>query len=53
MKDVADDVALIARIIEGDHAALAELYERYSKYLFAVGFRILRDRCEKIGRAHV
>jgi RNA polymerase sigma-70 factor, ECF subfamily len=46
MQDVPDDVTLIARIVEGDQRALAELYERYGKYLFNVGFRVLRDRCE-------
>lgn len=40
------DAALLARIAGGEQAALAELYDRFSRPLFAVAVRILQDAAE-------
>jgi RNA polymerase sigma-70 factor, ECF subfamily len=37
------DSALIRRIVDGDEAALAALYDRYSGVVYSVASRILRD----------
>lgn len=39
----AEDARLIARIAAGDRAAFQELYARYSKPLFSIAVRMLRD----------
>lgn len=41
-----DDVALLQQIRSGDRAAIAELYDRYSRLLYGLILRILRDRAE-------
>ena len=43
---LVDDVALLDRIVARDQHAVAELYERYSRLLFGLILRILRDREE-------
>jgi RNA polymerase sigma-70 factor, ECF subfamily len=40
------DVDLLARIVDGDPAAVAQLYDRYAGLLAALALRILRDRAE-------
>ena len=40
------DVGLLDRIVARDESAVAELYERHSRLLFGIIFRILRDRGE-------
>ncbi len=40
----AEDPAVLARVADGDAAALADLYERYSGPLFAFLFRLAGDR---------
>ena len=37
------DQSLIRRVVDGDEAALAALYDRYSGVVYAVASRILRD----------
>ncbi len=41
--DAADDMRLVARIRAGDQHSMAELYERYSKIVYAVALRVLQD----------
>jgi RNA polymerase sigma-70 factor (ECF subfamily) len=40
------DIALVDRIIARDPSAIAELYDRYSRLLFGLIFRILKERGE-------
>src|SRR5688572_6405300 len=40
------DLALMQRIVARDAAALAELYDRYSRLLFGLILRIVHDRAE-------
>ncbi|MGI5488674.1 RNA polymerase sigma factor [Microtetraspora malaysiensis] len=40
----AEDADVLARVADGDAAALGELYERYSRPLFAFLFRLAGDR---------
>lgn len=42
----AEDEALVARMAQGDRAALMALYDRYAPTMLAVGARILGDRRE-------
>jgi len=42
----AKDAALVQRMAAGDQTALAELYDRFSRPLFAVAVRILTDHSE-------
>lgn len=44
--DSQADVTLIERIVARDQAAVGELYDRYSRLLFGLTMRILRDRGE-------
>lgn len=39
----AADRSLIARIRDGDHTALAELYDRHGKTVYSIALSILRD----------
>lgn len=48
-RDDADaelDAALVARMAEGDRAAMAQLYERHSGILLGLALRIVRERRE-------
>ena len=38
-----EDARLLARIAKGDGAAMATLYDRYSKIVYSVSLRVLRD----------
>jgi len=38
-----EDAALVARVRSGDHAAMTELYDRYSSLVYAVALRVLGD----------
>ena len=38
-----EDVALLDRVRRGDEAAMASLYDRYSKLVYSVSLRVLRD----------
>jgi RNA polymerase sigma-70 factor, ECF subfamily len=40
------DAALLREVARGDREALARLYDRFSRPLYAVAFRILRDATE-------
>jgi RNA polymerase sigma-70 factor (ECF subfamily) len=40
------DLGLLQRIVARDTAALADLYDRHSRFLFGLILRILRDRAE-------
>ena len=40
---VVEDEELIRRVAEGDERALSELYDRYSRPVYATGLRVLRD----------
>jgi RNA polymerase sigma-70 factor (ECF subfamily) len=42
----AADLRLLQRIAAGDHAAIGELYDRYSALMFGVIMRILRSRSD-------
>jgi RNA polymerase sigma factor (sigma-70 family) len=42
MKGVGDE-ELVGRVAEGDDRALSELYDRYSRPVYAMGVRVLRD----------
>ncbi len=45
----ADDACLVARMADGDHAALGELYDRHAAYLLAVGTRfVAKDAAEDV-----
>jgi len=46
MIDMLPDEELLRRIGTGDVSAAGELYDRYSKVLFPIALRILRDRAE-------
>jgi RNA polymerase sigma-70 factor (ECF subfamily) len=37
-----DDVSIVRRIARGEEQALAELYDRYSPFLYGLGMRILK-----------
>lgn len=47
-----DDEALVARMAQGDRAALMALYDRYAPTMLAVGARILTDRREAEDLVH-
>jgi RNA polymerase sigma-70 factor (ECF subfamily) len=38
-----DDTALVARIAQQEQTALAKLYDRYARILYAVAFKILES----------
>ena len=38
-----DDAALLLSVQKGDNAAMATLYDRYSKVVYSVALRVLRD----------
>src|ERR671911_2180475 len=42
MKDTGDE-ALVSRVAGGDERAFLELYDRYSRPVYATGFRLLGD----------
>ena len=42
----ADDVAAVKRAARGEEAALAELYDRHSRFVFSLALRIVRDAGE-------
>ena len=42
MRDVGDE-SLVRRVAEGDERALAELYDRYSRPVYATGVKLLGD----------
>jgi hypothetical protein len=44
----SEDKALMQRMQEGDAAALGILFDRYSRLVFSVAMRILKDRTEAI-----
>ena len=44
--DLADDSLLMAAVVRGDRGALADLYDRHSGVLLAVGLRIVGDRAQ-------
>ena len=41
--DAGDEMRLVARIRAGDQQAMAELYDRYAKVVYAVALRVLQD----------
>src|SRR5271165_5376218 len=41
--EAADEMRLIARIRVGEQQAMSELYDRYSKVVYAVALRVLQD----------
>ena len=41
-----DDAVLVAAVVRGDRAALADLYDRHSAVLLAVGLRIVGERTQ-------
>jgi RNA polymerase sigma-70 factor (ECF subfamily) len=41
-----EDAALLGRMAEGDKAAFAALYDRFSRPLFSVALRVLREEAE-------
>jgi RNA polymerase sigma-70 factor (ECF subfamily) len=38
-----DDAALLGQVLRGDEAAMASLFDRYSKVVYSVALRVLRD----------
>ena len=40
---VSDDGLLLGRIAQGDESAMAEVFDRYSKVVYSVSLRVLRD----------
>ena len=40
---VSDDGLLLGKIAHGDEAAMAEVFDRYSKVVYSVSLRVLRD----------
>lgn len=38
-----DDAALLGRVTRGDESAMAVLYDRYSRIVYSVSLRVLRD----------
>ena len=45
-QNASSDEELLLRLRGGDERALGELFDRYSKSILAIGYRILRDRTE-------
>ena len=45
-EDRMADQAALARMAQGDHDALAELYDRHARMVFSLALRILQDRAE-------
>lgn len=43
MAAAEDDIVLLSRIHRGDEAAMATLYDRYSRIVYSVALRVLRD----------
>lgn len=43
MTQVADDAYLLGRIQRGEEAAMASLFDRYSRVVYSVALRVLRD----------
>lgn len=41
--DARDEMRLVARIRAGDQQAMSELYDRYSRVVYAVALRVLQD----------
>jgi len=41
--DAGEDMRLVARIRAGDQQAMSELYDRYSRVVYAVALRVLQD----------
>lgn len=41
--DTGDEMRLVARIRAGDQQAMSELYDRYSRIVYAVALRVLQD----------
>lgn len=41
--DVSDDASLLSRIRSGDQIAMGTLYDRYSRVVYSVALRVLRD----------
>jgi len=39
----ASDASLLARVLSGDERAMASLYDRYSRVVYSVALRVLRD----------
>ena len=44
--EAADEMRLVAQIRSGEHPAMSELYDRYSKVVYAVALRVLQDAAE-------
>jgi RNA polymerase sigma-70 factor, ECF subfamily len=42
-RNAADDMRLVARIRAGDESAMAELYDRYARVVYAVALRVLQE----------
>ena len=42
-RDAGGEMRLVARIRAGDQQAMSELYDRYSKVVYAVALRVLQD----------
>jgi RNA polymerase sigma-70 factor (ECF subfamily) len=40
---LAPDIALVSRIVAGDEAAMAQLYDRHASIVYAVALRVLGD----------
>lgn len=40
------DIQLIQAIVEGDHKALEQLYDRHNRWLLALAFRILQNKSD-------
>lgn len=43
---VSTDDEIVRRVAEGDETAIADLYDRYRRVIFALALRVLRDRGE-------
>jgi len=41
--DAGDEMRLVARLRAGDQQAMSELYDRYSRIVYAVALRVLQD----------
>lgn len=39
----ADDLALLGKVTEGDHQAMAAIFDRYSGIVYSVALRVLKD----------
>jgi RNA polymerase sigma-70 factor (ECF subfamily) len=46
IEDSRPDIALISRIVQRDERAIGELYDRHSRLLYGLIYRVLRDRSE-------